>query len=128
MLIKVIEWSNNKIPRDYQDFVFYLEEDSWNDWGYYTSFYLHLSSKYTEDGESMLIGAVKILKKGQEKNTNYLKSSDKFDSLNFDFCSLGQSLDYYDRLAHLDKQLQDQLLNSINDIIFIPKLSEEFKN
>lgn len=128
MFLKVIEWSNNKLPKHYQDSVFYLEEDNWNDWSYYTYFHLHLSSKYTEDGESMLIGGVKILKKGQEKYRNYLKKSDEFDNLDSDFCSLGQSLDYYDRLAHIDKQLQDQLLNSVNDIIFIPALSEEFKN
>lgn len=128
MFIKVINWSNNNIPNHYQDSVFYLETDNWNDWSYYTYFHLHLSSKYTEDGESMLIGGVKILKKGQEVNTSYLASPEEFDNLNPDeFCSLGQSLDYYDRIAHIDKQLQDQLLTSLNDIIFSPEKGEPFK-
>lgn len=128
MFIKVIKWSNNNIPNHYQNSVFYLEEDNWNDYSYYTYFHLHLSSKYTEDGESRLIGGVKILKKEQEKNISYLKSSDEFDFLDLDFCSLGQSLDYYDRLAHIDKQLQDQLLKSINDIIYNPDYIEVFRN
>lgn len=128
MFIKVIKWSNNQIPNNYQDSVFYLEEDNWNDYSYYTYFHLHLSSKYTEDGESMLVGGVKILKKGQEINIGYITSSQEFDSLDSDFCSLGQSLDYYDRLAHIDKDLQDQLLKSINDIIFEPSLFDVFKN
>lgn len=128
MFIKVIKWSGNQLPNHYRDSIFYLEEDNWNDFSYYTYFHLHLSSKYTEDGESMLIGGVKILKKGQEINRGYLNSSQEFDSLDSDFCSLGQSLDYYDRLAHIDKNLQDQLLKSINDIIFEPRLFDVFKN
>ncbi|TGD57516.1 AAA family ATPase [Flavobacterium humi] len=128
MFIKVIKWANNQIPNHYQDSVFYLEEDNWNDYSYYTYFHLHLSSKYTEDGESKLIGGVKILKKEQEINKGYLHSSDEFDTLNSEYCSLGQSLDYYDRLAHIDKPLQDQLLSSINDIIFRPDIVDEFRD
>lgn len=126
MFIKVISWSGNKIPKHYQDSVFYLESDNWNDFSFYTTFVLHLSSKYTEDGEPILIGQVKILKKGQEERQSYLEPPLEFDKLDPQFCSLGQSLDYYDRLAHIDRNLQDQLLTSLNDIIFNPSIKETF--
>lgn len=96
-----------------------LTSDSWNDYGYITYFYLklHLNSK-----KSLEIGGVKILNK--ENNQTIL--DDKFTQLNESFCSLGQSMDYYNALKNKGVDLYTQVLVGLNDIVFNKKLKEGF--
>lgn len=129
MLIKIIDWSWNKISENFfdNDVDFFLERDGWNDYGFFTSYYLHLASKHNLDNVSSLIGQVKILKKGQAENDSDLVNKGKINSLSQDFCSLGQSLDYYQRISELDNILKDFILQGLNDIIYSPDLKIHFE-
>ena len=129
MLIKVINWSFNQIPDNNQDnnVDFFLERDSWNDYGFYTSYYLHLGGKHNDDSKTSLIGNVKILKKGQKTNEFDLIPQGVIGSLTPEFCSLGQSLDYYQRIGELDFDLKIKILECLKDIIYSPAIKSDFK-
>lgn len=129
MLIKIIDWSWNKISENFSDndVDFFLERDGWNDYGFFTSYYLHLASKNNLDNVSSLIGQVKILKKDQVENDSDLIRIGKINSLPSEFCSLGQSLDYYQRIGELNIELKDFILRGLNDIIYSPNIKNDFE-
>ena len=87
---------------------FFLQQDNWNDFGFQTLYQLYLSEKYSKDNEPILIGSVKFLKKGQKDSDGILIHTGSIDSISNDYCSLGQSLDYYERLAGIDKDIRDK--------------------
>lgn len=129
MKIKIISWNGNVISKEDEDdeVDFFLEQDSWNDFGYYTYYFLH--SKFGNDSNTFKpIGGVRILKKGQEEKQKYLLELGIIDKLPEEYCSLGSSLDYYERIAQLDSSIKSQLLNSLNDIINNPSLLQIFKD
>lgn len=107
---------------------FYLIQDKWNDYMFETQYQLYLSEKYTEDKEAKFIGTVKILKKGQTKSDSLQLKVGNLEPLNDDFCSLGQSLDYYQRLAELDSNLRNPLLDYLRDVIAYPDYIEQFQD
>ncbi|WP_294735731.1 AAA family ATPase [uncultured Pseudomonas sp.] len=76
-------------------------------------------------GEEVYIGKVKILKKGQLPNQKFaLRKS--FDSLGPDYISVGQSLDYYQRVTSLGQKDRQKILNGLNDFLYSPEQAEEF--
>jgi len=126
MLIKVIDWSKNTIL-DFEDGIdFYLERDNWNDFGFYTYYHLHLSATHTSDKQPALIGGVKILKKEQTEGQIYLIELGNYQKLPEDFCSLGLSLDYYQRISELNPDLKNSILKALNDIIYTPEINIKF--
>jgi predicted ATPase len=127
MLIKVVDWQWNSISENDDKVDFYLESDNWNDYNFYTSYYLHLSSKHTKDSEHALIGGVKILKKGQAKGDYNLIGLGYLEVLPNDFCSLGQSLDYYQRISELYPHTKDYILTALNDVIYNDEIKQEFR-
>jgi predicted ATPase len=129
MLFEVIDWSDNSISNTFKRASFYLERDSWNDWHYYTYYHLHLSAKHTDDGEPRLIGGVKILKKHQSERQRNLIPLGEYDILDASFCSLGQSLDYYERIAQIsDVALRDKILDALRDIVIHPDYRKDFED
>ena len=76
---------------------FVLQQDNWNDFGFRTLYQLY----DTHDVQPSLIGNVKILKLGQKDYDPVQISVGQVSDLGPDFCSLGQGLDYYERLASL---------------------------
>ncbi len=121
MFIEVINWSKNKLSKSEPKATFYLERDNWNDYNFQTLYHLHLSGNQTDDGEPIYIGSVKILKKGQTKLDSLILETGPIESLDSSFCSLGQSLDYYERIAQLDKMLIDKILFALRDVVIFPK-------
>jgi predicted ATPase len=104
---------------------FYLVQDNWNDFGFQTQYHLYLVDG---DDEAVRIGTVKILKKGQ-KGQDYLQLAiGTFPELGAEFCSVGQSLDYYERLAELGVDRRDFVLKGLRDIVQAPDLVAEFEN
>lgn len=101
-----------------------LAQDNWNDFSFQTLY--HLSYFSTTDGvrEETLIGSVKILRRGQTTSDGILLQAD-FSQLGEDFCSTGDSLDYYLRLRALG-DLGAEILRRLRDVVQSPELVEQF--
>lgn len=104
---------------------FVLVQDNWNDYSFQTLY--HLSHYEFKDGkrEETVIGPVKILKRGQTTSDGIVIQSD-FDYLGEEFCSVGDSLDYYERLRALGV-LGEEILKHLRDVVQSPELVEDFK-
>jgi predicted ATPase len=93
----------------------FLRQDSWNDYSYYTLFYL----AYVDD-EGLVhdIGGVKIAYFGQGTSWEAKQPVDnaEFDVLEDGFFSLGQDDNYYDRLNQLGHEVREKILNGLRDI------------
>ena len=126
-MIRVISPSSKNNLKE-KDVKFYLRQDNWNDHSFQTQYHLFLSGAHTLDGESISIGDVKVLKRGQQSTDSHMLDIGDLDALGPDFCSLGQSLDYYERLANIDPELRDYLFSALNDVVIRPILKEEFVN
>ena len=127
MLIKVVNWSSHTIlGKDLE--LFYLERDNWDDNYFKTLYHLHLSGNLSDDGQPQWVGEVKILRKGQRREDDFQLKPGKIDFLDSGFCSIGQSLDYYERLSRLDKELRYQILSALRDIVIFPEFKNKFKN
>jgi predicted ATPase len=105
---------------------FALIQNTWNDYSYETQYSLVYLGPPDKRGHN-LIGTVKILKKGQ-KASDPLQLTSDFDYLTEDFVSVGQSLDYYQRLSALNDTLRIGLLESLNDYVYNPSLGDEFRS
>jgi predicted ATPase len=103
---------------------FILRRDNWNDFGYQTLYQLYSA---LNQSEPTLIGDVKILKKGQTAADGHRLEDGTFIELDDSFCSMGQSLDYYERLANLSPDIRDMALHGLRDIVRYPNLSEGFR-
>jgi len=69
---------------------------------------------------------VKILRRGQKSTDGHQLNLGELGALGEDFCSLGQSLDYYQRLAELSEALRHEILEYLRDCILHPELAEQF--
>lgn len=127
MEIEVINWAYNKLPIRANPPDFFLEKDNWNDDSFYTYYTLHVSKKHTADSKSILIGGVKILKKGQIRREIHLLPLGNIEKLDTEYCSLGQSLDYYERISQLEKPIQDYILTSLNDVVYNEQIKKSFQ-
>lgn len=98
----------------------YLIIDRWNDDSFVTMFYLEL---HDENGVIHSLGNVKIGVQGQtrEKNT-YSLLSNQFQKLPEGFFSLGQDIDYYNKISKLSESLKNLLLGALKDIVHNPDL------
>lgn len=105
---------------------FALIQNNWNDYSFETQYslvYLGPPDKRSHN----LIGTVKILKKGQ-KSSDPIQLNINFPFLSEDFVSVGQSLDYYQRISALPITIRTTLLESLNDYVNNPALGEEFRS
>ena len=98
-----------------------LKGDSWNDYGYQTLFHLFF---YKSRGSRETIGDVKIL----QHEASVTKLPSKFPSLSADFCSLGQSLEYYQRLRKLGRKTENEILGLLRDIVKHPHFADAFQS
>lgn len=95
----------------------YLHIDHWNDYAYVTMFYLSL---YDDKGVLHDIGNVKIGFIGQttDKPTYEMIGVKSFDHLPEGYFSLGTDVDYYHKLLALPKTFREEVLRSLNDMVF----------
>jgi predicted ATPase len=75
--------------------------------------------------EEDFIGSVKILRRGQTTEHDLQITSD-FDHLDANYCSIGESLDYYERLNRLGSEIKERVLDALNDVVKKPGLVGEF--
>ncbi|MFV0594084.1 MAG: AAA family ATPase [Shewanella sp.] len=99
-----------------------MRRDSWDDFGYKTTLEL---TYYPSEGEpGRLLGHVKILNK--QDNLGYTQfESPEFNYLGEDYCSLGQSSDYYINIKNLEL---DNVLEDIRDCAISDTIRDEFIN
>lgn len=106
---------------------FALQQDHWNDFSFQTLYHLYFKNDLNSRSPTLL-GSVKILKRGQTAADPILLK-DPFDTLGPDFCSVGTSLDYYQRLNRLEQSDRDQIVLALHDVAaqpgLIPKFSSE---
>ncbi|WP_336952378.1 AAA family ATPase [Sphingobium aromaticivastans] len=103
--------------------LFSLHRDAWDDFGYKTQYQLI----YHGQADEIYIGNVKILKKGQEKTRRGILEDGELGRLSSDFCSLGQSLDYYERLAELPDLDREMVVRALRDVVDKPSLVNSFR-
>ncbi|CAM2192458.1 AAA+ ATPase domain-containing protein [Paraburkholderia kururiensis] len=104
-----------------------LEQDNWNDYSFQTLYHLsYLASEGTDRLEPMLIGSVKILRAGQTKADGIQIAAD-FSALGEDFCSVGTSLDYYERLRELG-DVGRRVMAALRDVVAEPELVGQFES
>jgi predicted ATPase len=97
-----------------------LVKDGWNDYGFYVLYNLTLLKSSLEQ---INIGDVKIL----QRNNDSTIIPKEFNELNNDFCSLGQSLEYYERLKEFFPEDYLDILNSLNDVAMNSDIALSFK-
>lgn len=100
--------------------------DDWNDYSYYTWFALWY---FNSDGEKRFIGELKILNRDSENTFDIIPKT--FDApLSSDFCSLGISSRYYQKLitALGNKEKVYEVLKYLRDAAVDVRIKEEFDN
>lgn len=102
--------------------LFVLEQDRWDDFNFQTQYLLH----WVNLGKVTFIGPVKILKRGQVEKDGIQLKPGYLDSLSREFGSLGQSLDYYERIASLEPKQQTFILTALRDVIHSPLIGDSF--
>lgn len=117
--------SGISIPKEAR-FRAFLHRDNWDDWGKYcTQFYLTIL-----DAEGMHhdIGNLKIGQVGLKPNSSlgakqqtghrYPAIPPEFENLDPPFFSLGQSEEYYEKLAKLGDSIRIAVLSSLHDVAY----------
>lgn len=98
----------------------YLRVDRWNDYSFVTMFYLSLHDEY---GVHHDIGNVKIGFKGQTvEQATYSLLGQQFQELPNGFFSLGQDVDFYEKISSLSPVTKHTLLLALKDIVLIDGL------
>ncbi len=99
-----------------------LQQDRWNDFNFVTQYHLYVAvPEFTGR-----IGTVKILRRGQTAADGLQLATGTLQPLGEDFVSLGQELDYYERLAGLPVLLRQEILTFLQDALAFPEHAETF--
>lgn len=128
MKIYVTPHSRKDSPTNSMEYEIILQRDDWNDYSYITKYHLYLTKKLTGSDEIEYVGAVKIIKKGQVADYSYMVELGDLSPLSTEYCSVGQSLDYYTRLSKLNNEVRHAILMSLRDINLFDYELEGFKN
>lgn len=100
-----------------------LAIDNWNDYGYETTFSLYYFKK---KGVKKAIGEVKIHSNEDPFTRNVIP--DSFTQLDDNYCSLGQSMNYYRTLSQLPEDVYKGILIGLQDIVLNKDIYENFPN
>lgn len=108
------------------DTTFALQQDNWNDYHFKTLYHLYRRQP-TSGSLPTLIGSLKILRRGQTERDG-IQISVPFEQLDADFCSVGTSLDYYQRLNELPPEERDNILSRLRDVVAAPEIQAQFRD
>lgn len=115
--------SSVKKPSKYPCFVL-NHNDNWNDYGCYTWYSLFYFKSSTDN---MFIGELKIMNKNNSNTNKVIAKS--FSSLSSDYCSLGISNSYYNRLkCKFSVNECEQILVALQDCAVQIEQYEKFKD
>ncbi|MFQ6255984.1 AAA family ATPase [Yersinia enterocolitica] len=127
MKVLVTPPSRKSVPDNNDVYDFILQQDDWNDFSFVTKYHLYLTKKITKLENIEYAGTVKIIKKGQVDDYSFMIDVGELDSLSDEFCSVGQSLDYYGRLSKLKSNICNDILVFLRDINTFDYQSQGFK-
>ncbi|WP_171105905.1 MULTISPECIES: AAA family ATPase [unclassified Ruegeria] len=99
-----------------------LQQDEWNDYSFQTQYHLYLKT----DEFSGLIGTVKLLRRGQTSTDPLQLQPGPLNPLDDAWVSLGQELDYYERLAQLSEPLRIEILEHLRDALSVSDHADSF--
>ncbi len=114
-----------RFPEDYkvEGPCIILLSDNWDDFGYKTCF----SAYYVlQDGTRKDLSSVRILHRS-EKTTKLVIPSE-FYQLPVEYCSLGSTMDYYEKLSNLGHEVYDDVLKCLNDAAIFTTIREQFND
>lgn len=128
-------FGNHEIPNEFPSLLLVYDE-GWNDYKQHTLFDVFF---YQNKEESHYIGKTKLIIKREllPENWDFDQSiyiteflQDKIDELPVDYCSLGQSEDYYRNLSRYisDTNQLMSLLWNLKDVAAYPTLQDLFEN
>lgn len=106
---------------------FALEKDNWNDYSFQTQYHLYAQPREMESDDPEYLGPVKILRLNQTKSDG-LQISENFEKLGPEFVSVGDSLDYYQRLNSISSELRDSALVALRDVVYAPEIRPDFEH
>ena len=92
----------------------YLNSSNWDDYSFKTTFEVTL---YDSLGGKHDLGQVKIGYIGQAHSSTEKKMDESFEKLPENFFSLGQSVDFYRRVCNLPKELKENILVVLRDVV-----------
>lgn len=98
-----------------------LRLNTWNDFGYRTLFSVYLA---VDQRDHKLLGNVKILQKGAITTS----PPASFESLDGQFASLGQGIDYYKNILALGLEAATTILHALRDIAIDPSIVSEIRD
>ena len=113
-------FNSHEPPPEFPSFVLVFN-DGWNDFQVKTEFYLFY---YQNEEDAYQIGPLKIMH-AHQKTEDIL--GDKFVNLSDDFCSLGQSYEFYERLKSHSGRNFENVLWALKDAAFFPEVSDKFE-
>ena len=117
---------HEQMKADYKFPCFLLVQSSWDDFGFKTTFELQY---YDERKKSTFIGTVKIMDLQNDNVGGKTILPESFTELLNNFCSLGNSTNYYKSLNNLlQKEESIKLLDALNDAAYMPGVKEKFEN
>jgi len=120
-MIKFSVFSPSRIqPSDFSGAA--LQQDAWNDFNFQTQYHLYIDIPEF----SGLIGPVKILRRGQTPSDTLQLNLGDLDPLDDAWVSLGQDLDYYERLAELPEEARSAVLLHLRDALAYPEHATSF--
>ena len=100
---------------------FVLRKTPWNDFGSLVTYDLSYFEKSNNENR---FGEIKIV----SLESNDTTIPDKFGRLKNEFCSLGQSIEYYYKFNKIfGGKDSETILKSLNDISLFPRIMEKFK-
>ena len=103
---------------------FLLSEDNWDDYGFKTRANLTF---YPASGGELHLGWVKITKRNLQTRVWDILG-DSFFSLSDEFCSLGQSDEYYRSIKNQFGAYYHSILFALRDGAYFPKIHEQFES
>ncbi|WP_323959511.1 AAA family ATPase [Arthrobacter sp. JZ12] len=100
-----------------------LRRNSWDDFTFKTSFEAELLRPV---GDPVDLGLVKILRAGQRTGPTTFEANE-FEALGSDYCSLGQDIEFYEKLTALAEEERVVFLRSIRDAATDKEIAATFE-
>jgi len=111
---------SHKLPIEFPSFV--AVYNSWDDYDFVTTFDLYY---YSNKNNVKPLGKVKIMNKDVDVTAEVIP--DRFNDLDHDYCSLGQSDSYYTELKTVCGDDFYSILFALKDAAFFPEIQEKFE-